>query len=77
MLEGTKTRPYVVQPNPVAFNNMKIMPADGTPWVNWDEHLNRRSMYHYLYGADAMKPGDYSYASITRIGVPTMKSQTP
>lgn len=62
MLEGTKTRPYVVQSNPVAFNNMKIMPADGTPWVNWDEHLNRRSMYHYLYGADAMKPGDYSYA---------------
>ena len=48
MLEGTKTRPYVVQPNPVAFNKMKMMPPDGTPWVYWDEHLNRRSMYHYL-----------------------------
>ena len=62
MLEGTKTRPYVVQPNPVAFNKMKMMPSDGTPWVNWDEHLNRRSMYHYLYGADAINPVDYSYA---------------
>jgi len=62
MLEGTKTRPFVVQPNPVAFNNMKIMPADGTPWVYWDEHLNRRSMYHYLYGATALNPSDYSYA---------------
>jgi len=62
MLEGTKTRPYVVQPNPVAFNKMRLMPAGGTRWIQWDEHLNRRSMYHYLYGADAMKPGDYSYA---------------
>ena len=61
MLEGTKTRPYVVQPNPVAFNKMRMMPSGDTPWVYWDEHLNRRSMYHYLYGADAMKPGDYSY----------------
>ena len=61
MLEGTKTRPYVVSANPTAFNNLKKMPAGGTPWVNWDEHLNRRSMYHYLFGSTPMKTSDYSY----------------
>ena len=30
MLEGTKTRPYVVSANPTAFNNLKKMPAGGT-----------------------------------------------
>jgi uncharacterized protein (DUF1501 family) len=62
MLEGAKTRPYVVQPNPVAFNKMKLMPTGSTPWVQWDENLNRRSMYHYLNGASPINPDDYSYA---------------
>ena len=33
MLEGTRTRPYVVSPNPVAFNRMQKMPLGGTPWT--------------------------------------------
>ena len=61
MLEGSKTRPYVVQPNPVAFNKMKLMPAGGTRWVQWDENLNRRAMYHYLNGATPMNPDDHNY----------------
>ena len=66
MLEGTRTRPYVVSPNPVAFNRMQKMPLGGTPWTNWDEHLNRRAMYHYLHGANPMNPSEHSYAEYNK-----------
>ncbi len=66
MLEGTKTRPYVVQPNPVAFNSMKVVSAEESPWVPSDENLNRRSMYHYLFGANPMNPSNYRYAEYNK-----------